>query len=99
MWNPFTVLTVYINMFVSGYNHFSVAVSVEENRFSCQLLKVTSVWGGKMKLFLASGMQSFIFTLKVMHCRFFDQYQFRSSRTPIPEVRKDCCHGHPQRCH
>lgn len=28
------------NMFVPKYNHFSVAVSVEENRFSWQFLKI-----------------------------------------------------------
>lgn len=88
MWNPFSALTTLYNIFVSQYNHFSVAVSVEENSFSCQLLKVTSVWGGEMSLFLAFGMQSSFFMLKEMHCRFFDQHQFRSSRTPMPEVRK-----------
>lgn len=69
------------NMFVSEYNHFLLAIRVEENIFACQILKVVSVLGGEMSLYLASGLQSSFFPLKVMHCRFFDQYQFRRSRT------------------
>lgn len=64
MWNPFSALTTLYNIFVSQYNHFSVAVSMEENSFSCQLLKVTSVWGGEMSLFFGFWNAKFLFHVK-----------------------------------